>query len=69
MDTESSSLTYTGKDTEILAYNTPGYDVFLGGTSSIVTSPRDTTNFFTFVQQVSLRAEAPLERYGAVPRR
>jgi hypothetical protein len=51
LDMESSSLTYTGKDNEILAYNIPAYLVYLAGTSNSATSPRDTTNFFTMVHK------------------
>jgi len=49
LDMESSALTYTGEDNEILDYYLGTYDVFLNGASLKVSSTMDTTDFFTLV--------------------
>ena len=49
LDMESTALTYTGNDNEILDYSMGTYDVFLGGLSLKASSTGDTTDFFTVV--------------------
>ena len=49
LDMESSALTYTGEDNEILDYYVGTYDVFLNSASLKVRSTMDTTDFFTLV--------------------